>query len=411
MKRLVPLALLISVCGTAVAQPAAPANILPKPLVVSLLNADPRVASARSSMDAAMLEAGIIRRSPYEWTATAIGQQRRTDAGPNYNEWNVGIERTVRLPGKASADQDISSATLRLADATYGEVRHEAARELMTLWLDWLVSEHALTIANKGLASAKESLAAAEKRNRAGDASKLDVSLVKAEVAEQLRQGNEAKIKAAASWATLSRRFPGIERKVVDLPIPSAELGQYDTWRERILAESDVLRRVEASLLRNQGQSARAKADRVPDPTLGVFTASEQGNRERIYGVSFSMPIPSGSRSARYSQALAQENAAREDVDLAKRELEAGIARDVELASGAYESYLIAKDGAAAMTQNEALMQRAYELGEVDLQSLLLARRQAVASSTSALQAHADTLRTHLSLLIDAHWIWGLDES
>ena len=63
------------------------------------------------------------------------------------------------------------------------------------------------------------------------------------------------------------------------------------------------------------------------------------------------------------------------------------------------------------MTQNEAQMQRAYELGEADLQSLLLARRQAVASSTSALQAHADTLRTHLSLLIDAHWIWGLDES
>jgi hypothetical protein len=31
----------------------------------------------------------------------------------------------------------------------------------MTLWLDWLVSEHALTIANKP-ASAKESLAAAE---------------------------------------------------------------------------------------------------------------------------------------------------------------------------------------------------------------------------------------------------------
>ena len=30
---------------------------------------------------------------------------------------------------------------------------------------------------------------------------------------------------------------------------------------------------------------------------------------------------------------------------------------------------------------------------------------------TRALQAHADTLRTHLSLLIDAHWIWGLDES
>lgn len=168
---------------------------------------------------------------------------------------------------------------------------------------------------------------------------------MKAEIADQLRQGNEAKVKAAASWATLSRRFPGIDRKVVALPVPSSELGQYETWRERILAESDVLRRVEASLLRSEGQSARAKADKIPDPTLGVFTASEQGARERIYGVTFSMPIPSGTRSARYSQAMAQESAARQDVDLIKRELEAAIARDVEMASGAYENFRIATEG------------------------------------------------------------------
>ncbi|MCL8302837.1 MULTISPECIES: TolC family protein [Pseudomonas putida group] len=411
MKRILPLVVLMGLSSVAGAQPAAPMNILPKPLAMSLLNADPRVASARSTMDAAMLEAGIIRKSPYEWNATATGQQRRVDAGPNYNEWNVGIQRTIRLPGKGRADQDISGATVKLADATYGEVRHETARELMTMWLDWLASEHALEIANKGLASAKESLAAVEKRNRAGDASKLDVSLVKAEIADQLRQGNEAKVKAAASWATLSRRFPGIDRKVVALPVPSSELGQYETWRERILAESDVLRRVEASLLRSEGQSARAKADKIPDPTLGVFTASEQGARERIYGVTFSMPIPSGTRSARYSQAMAQESAARQDVDLIKRELEAAIARDVEMASGAYENFRIATEGAEAMAQNEAQMQRAYELGEADLQSLLLSRRQAVTSASNALQAHVDTLRTHLSLLIDAHWIWGLDES
>jgi hypothetical protein len=96
----------------------------------------------------------------------------------------------------------------------------------------------------------------------------------------------------------------------------------------------------EASLLKSEGQSARAKADKIPDPTLGVFTASEQGARERIYGVTFSMPIPSGTRSARYSQAMAQESA-RQDVDLIKRELEAAIASDVEMASGAYENFRI----------------------------------------------------------------------
>jgi hypothetical protein len=100
MKRILPLVVLMGLSSVAGAQPVAPMNILPKPLAMSLLNADPRVASARSTMDAAMLEAGIIRKSPYEWNATATGQQRRVDAGPNYNEWNVGIQRTIRLPGK-----------------------------------------------------------------------------------------------------------------------------------------------------------------------------------------------------------------------------------------------------------------------------------------------------------------------
>lgn len=411
MKRVISIVILMGLSTSVLAETAAPLNILPTPLVVSMLNADPRVASARASVDAALQEAGIIRRSPYEWIVTATGQQRRVDAGPNYNEWNAEVQKTLRLPGKTSADQNIGSATIQLADASYGEARHEAARELMSLWLDWLAAEHAMTLANRGLTSANESLAAVEKRNRAGDASMLDVSLMKAEIAEQRRQSNDAKMKAAASWATLSRRFVGIERRMIDLPSPTSDLGRYDTWRERILAESDELRRIEATLSKSQGQAARAKADRVPDPTLGVFTASEQGNRERIYGVSLSVPIPSGTRSARYSQALAQESAARLDVDQVKQVVEANIARDFELASGAYENYLITKDGAQAMTENEKQMQRAYELGEADLQALLLARRQSVASASSALQAHVETVRAHLSLLIDAHLIWGLDQS
>lgn len=411
MERLLLLMLLMGASGSAASQTLPIQEALPTSIATSLLNSDPRVASAKASMEAALQEAGIIRRSPYETIVTATGQQRRVDSGPNYNEWNVGVERTIRLPGKVNADNDISNAVVEEAYAGYGEARHTAAQELMALWLDWLAAEHALDIANKGLASAKESLAAVEKRSRAGDASKLDVSLARAEQAELLRQGNDAKVLAASSWGRLSNRFPGIERNKVALPVPSKELGDMESWRERILQESDELRRAEAAALKSQGQASRAKADKIPDPTLGLFTTSEQGSRERIYGVSVSMPIPSGTRSARYSQALSQEEAARQDAALVKRELEMRIARDVTQASGAYDSYLIAKDGAEAMAQNEAQMQRAYELGEADLQSLLLARRQAVAASTNALSAHVETLRTHLSLLIDAHKIWKLDES
>ena len=350
MERLLLLMLLMGASGSAASQTLPIQEALPTSIATSLLNSDPRVASAKASMEAALQEAGIIRRSPYETIVTATGQQRR-DSGPNYNEWNVGVERTIRLPGKVNADNDISNAVVEEAYAGYGEARHTAAQELMALWLDWLAAEHALDIANKGLASAK-SLAAVEKRSRAGDASKLDVSLARAEQAELLRQGNDAKVLAASSWARLSNRFPGIERNKVALPVPSKELGDMESWRERILQESDELRRAEATALKSQGQASRAKADKIPDPTLGLFTTSEQGSRERIYGVSVSMPIPSGTRSARYSQALSQEEAARQDAALVKRELEMRIARDVTQASGAYDSYMIAKDGAEAMAQN-----------------------------------------------------------
>ena len=64
MKRILPLVVLMGLSSVAGAQPVAPMNILPKPLAMSLLNADPRVASARSTMDAAMLEAGLFVSRP-----------------------------------------------------------------------------------------------------------------------------------------------------------------------------------------------------------------------------------------------------------------------------------------------------------------------------------------------------------
>jgi len=54
-------------------------------------------------------------------------------------------------------------------------------------------------------------------------------------------------------------------------------------------------------------------------------------------------------------------------------------------------------------------VQRAYALGEGDLQTLLLARRQTTAAANSALLAQVGALKAYYGLLIDAHLIWGLD--
>ena len=78
-------------------------------------------------------------------------------------------------------------------------------------------------------------------------------------------------------------------------------------------------------------------------------------------------------------------------------------------AQSAYEIHALASDGAAAMAENTRLAQRAYELGESDLSTVLLARRQAAGAAATATQARSAALRAYYALLIHAHLIWDLD--
>ena len=279
----------------------------------------------------------------------------------------------------------------------------------MSLWVEWLHAENAHKLAGQNLQGVQESLAAVEKRVRAGDASKLDMNFVRAELAEQRRLDNDAKTQAAVAWARLSTRFPGVVRQVRALPTPLPLGEEAAFWRERILEQSDELKLVQTQLLIDQAHAERARKDRIPDPTLGVLTASEIGGRERLAGVTISMPIPGGQRIARSAKAMATVEVSRREVELKTRQLETEIASAVVTAQGAYDSLQIANEGTVAMQQNAALMQRAYTLGEAELQALLLARRQANAAMNSALQAQVTALKAYYGLLVDAHLIWDLE--
>lgn len=400
---------LLAVSGAVQAlQPANPPGFLPAEIARPLLDQDPRVVAARAGLDVALQEAGILDKSPYEWTSRVLSQQRRTESGPRYNEWNIGVERTIRLPSKAAADRNIGKATVEESQARYGAALQEAARELMALWVDWLAAERARELTGSGLQAAQASLAAVEKRVRAGDASKLDLSIAGAELAEQKRMYNDAKTQASSTWSRLSTRFPGVGRQIMAPPMPLPIEESTASWRDRILAQSDELKVVQTQMRAAQSYAERARADKTPDPTLGVYTASEVGGRERIAGITISIPIPGSVRDSRSAKAIAAVEVSRQEVELRKRQLEAEIVSAITIARGAYDSLQIASEGAAAMQQNASLMQRAYALGEAELQALLLARRQATAAMSSALQAQVTALKAYYGLLVDAHLIWDL---
>ncbi len=401
---------LLLLCASAHAlQTLNPPGLLPTEIARPLLEQDPGVAAARAGLEVALREAGLLDSSPYEWTARAGTQERELSDGPRYGEWSVGIERTLRLPGKATADRNLGKTTIEASEAAYGEAIHESARHLLSLWLDWQAAEHASALTADNLKSVEDSLAAVDKRVRAGDAATLDASIAKAEMAEQKRQHNDALTQASSAWARLSTRYPGINRQVVTLPNPTPLDDDVESLRNRILAQSDELRIVESALRLSQFQAARADAERIPDPTVGVHAGWESAGRERVAGVSLSIPLPGSARTQNHERALAAMQVSLQDLELKKRELDAEIASAVASARGAYESVRLAQEGAQAARDNARLMQRAYSLGEAELQTMLLTRRQEITAMSAVLIAQVTALKAYFGLLLDAHLIWDLD--
>ena len=387
-----------------------PPDLPPTELARQSIDQAPAVVEARRALAASTHGAAALRAGPNEWTTKLSAQRRRYDTGGTSNEWNAALERTIRIGGKAEIDAQLGDAELLIGRARIGEARRDVARALADLWIDASATSRQRELWTEQLSFAEQSHQAVEKRRKAGDASVLDLNVARADLIEVQRQLSAATTAEAKARAKLEVRFPTLkyEPKAVAEPI---ELGMtLPQWRERILAESEPVKIAEGLLKKAELTAARSKAERIPDPTVGVYTASEAFRSERVIGLSLSIPLSGSYRSERMQQALQEAEVARASVERQRREEEAGIVEAYVEAEGGLARWRLASQGLSTTRDSARLTQRAYSLGEADLQTLLLARRQALDASTAAEQARAEALRWHYRLLVDAHLIWALGE-
>ena len=387
-----------------------PPDLPPTELARQSIDQTPAVVEARRAFAASTHGTAALRAGPNEWTTKLSAQRRRYDTGGTSNEWNAALERTIRIGGKAEIDAQLGDAELLIGRARVGEARRDAARALVDIWIDASATSRQRELWTEQLSFAEQSHQAVEKRRKAGDASMLDLNVARADLIEVQRQLSAATTAEAKARARLDVRFPTLkyEPKPVAEPI---ELGMtLPQWRERILAESEPVKIAEGLLKKAELTAARSKAERIPDPTVGVYTASEAFRSERVIGLSLSIPLSGSYRSERMQQALQEAEAACAMVERQRREEETQIVEAYVDAEGGLARWRLASQGLSTTRDSARLTQRAYSPGEADLQTLLLARRQALDASTAAEQARAEALRWHYRLLVDAHLIWALGE-
>jgi outer membrane protein TolC len=238
----------------------------------------------------------------------------------------------------------------------------------------------------------------------------LELSVADADLADVRRQASAADSLRAKAQARLRVRFPQAAPVVTPLGEATDLVWSEAQWRERIVAEADPIKIAEGQQRKAELKAQRLRADRVADPVVGVYTASEAFRNERVFGISVSLPFGGSAREDRTLQALQEAEAARAVVERQRREIEAEVAETYADAVGHAQRGVMARRAATAAQETARLMQRAYTLGEADLQALLLARRQAVDAARAAAEARTDALKAQHRLLVDAHLIWNLEQ-
>lgn len=386
-----------------------PPDLPPTVLARQILNQDPHVMAARAEYGMSETDARHLQASTYEWSTRVAAQQRRYQAGGNSTEWSVELQRPIRLPGKAGLDKQIGASGLKMAEAGVGEATHEAARSLVSLWLDWLGATARLQLMQAQDKLAGDNLAVVEKRVRAGDAAKMDLILARADQAATRRVVADAKTAVAEAKALLGTHFPGIHpENAPALSDPAPLVGDLAQWRERIQQHSDPVRIAEARVEKARQLAARARADRLPDPTVGVYTASEAQGDERIIGLNLTVPLAGNHRTFQADKARQAVAVAEQELESERRELLAAVESGYTAAQGRYASWMAAEDAAREIRTGSELTVKAYALGEADLQTVLQARRQRLESEEAALDARVAALKANYLLLVDGHYLWDL---
>jgi outer membrane protein TolC len=387
-------------------------DLPPASQAMTVLLSSPMVSAAGAGIEAEEARARRLEAGSHEWTLRITEQQRRVRGTPDgrYNEWDVGIDRALRLPGKRDLDRQLGEAGVASARIARGDALHEAGRGLLATWFEGLreLSSTEQWRRQRDILARQAQVVA--RRVQLGDAPRLEGLQAEAALAQADAQYAQASGRVQVASERLHRLYPGLSLPAALVEhAPEPIDGDEGEWIQAVLEHNHELGVARAQSARARVGASRADAERFPDPSLGVRMARERDGEERLLGMSLSIPLPGSGRAADADAAIAEARASahREAAVLRRVETEAAALHRQALSSRA--GWLRQRDAAEALARSADLTEKAWQLGEGSLSDTLNARRLAHEAQLSAQLARLDASEARYRLLLDAHRLWPID--
>lgn len=314
--RALTLVLVPCIANLSAAEPASEAPITLAGALAHALAANPDLAVAARSVEAADGQVTQARARPNPQLAFQL-QDTRADSRTT----SVLINQTLELGGERSARMTEAGSARGVAGAELAQRQIEVQARVTANFFALLAAQQNMSLAQQTLALATEARAAASKRVRAGKAAPLEAS--KAEVAEANARATLARSRnacasarqaLAATWGEPDAEFgEAVGDSTVLPPVPSRAA------LDRQVDDAPSLRAADAEIARREALLDFERARRTPDVTLsvGVQRDEDLGLTQAVVG--FAVPLPLFDRNRGNQFTAAARTAAARDDQLALR--------------------------------------------------------------------------------------------
>ena len=403
--------------GRAMAQPSVSAPPRQNQQAAPPLNIDLTIAMAiaeRSAPELAVPEAErksvpllrdaagrFIHRPPR--VAVSMGPRRL--AGGAQLGWDVtaGVFQEFSTGGYGKQLEGFASAFERRANATLASTQREARVRAGLAWVDARLARETLALRLQALEGARETVRVADARAQVGKSSPAEAALARA-----LMGSIEASVLAAQGDITISDAELRYSCHI-ELHRPLALTGPFDVQvrpideqsiRQHVLERAPELARAraEADALSHAAELGRAASK--PHIEIGP-SVTREGTGDWMFLGNISVPLPG-------VDPYATENAMRRsEADMARARVtvaEYGALKEVEIALHEREHALEVRESLRhgsiePSTQAVREYQLQYEVGRIDLTTLLAARRELLNAQERWAAAAADVLRAEVKLM------------
>lgn len=311
----------------------------------------------------------------YNPELTMEPQRRHLNGGGSSNDYYVTLAQGVELGGKQGYRRQSARAALEAEklefEAERQRVRLNAARALVALYF----SGRELLWRNQQADRLRKLHQAITRQLELGEANQLDLNLVQASLTQAVQAEAEAEQAHAVNMSAclLATGAAGGAGKV------EAELPRLETGREPLSDPVGIALNARPEIAAKRQRLAQfsaagdlARANRVPDVTVGLTAGRESG--DRLYSLGVTVPIPVfNSHDGAYRAALSRASAQQTELEWLQQRIRLEVQEAVynhQIAMRAVAA--VRKEETDASMDNIALARTAFDAGELNIEELVV---------------------------------------